>query len=224
MKKTAVSGKKIAVLCGKGNNGGDGFVIARYLADRGAKAAVVLAQGRPKTEIAREMMTRLNDTAVRIADAEEEPGFVSGLLASSDFIVDAVYGIGFRGSAPEGIAGLLRQANASSAVRLSVDIPSGVQCDTGAVEGECFRADYTVTFSTLKPAHLLYPAKNCCGQVTVAPVGIPAMLIGEQDSDFEVTDDGYIKDLFIPREENTNKGSLALCFASVGVKGWRAPR
>ena len=219
VKKTSVSGKRIAVLCGKGNNGGDGFVMAKYLADRGAKTAVVLAQGQPKTEIAQEMFSRLNDTTVRVADVAEEPGFISGLLASADYIVDAVYGIGFRGSAPDEIAGLLRQANSAGAIRLAVDIPSGAQCDTGAVEGECFQADYTVTFSTLKPAHLLYPAKAFCGQVTVAPVGIPGALIGEQAADFEVTDDDYVRGLFVPREENTNKGSFGTLLSVCGSRG-----
>ena len=71
---------------------------------------------------------------------------------------------------------LVQAMNASHAVRVSLDLPSGAQCDDGAVLGVCVRADYTVTFSTYKPAHFLAPARDYCGEVVVAPVGIPTQM------------------------------------------------
>ncbi len=221
-KKVSVSGKRIAVLCGKGNNGGDGFVAALALAERGAKVVVVLVQGFPSTEISVEVFGRLKDTTVRICQYEKEPEYVQSYLTSCDYVIDAIYGIGFRGTVPEMIADVIRAANHARATVIAVDIPSGVFCDTGEVLGDCIQADYTVTFSTLKPAHLLFPGKAFCGEVTIAPVGIPGDFIEEQKGNFEVLDDEYCRKLFTPRKEDGNKGDygslLCLC-GSYGMAG-----
>ena len=100
-KRFPVDQKHIVVLCGKGNNGGDGFVAARHLAELGAKVIVVLTEGQPGTEIAQEMFEKLSGTTVKTVNYLETPEIIAPMLSSADYIVDAIYGIGFHGSVPE---------------------------------------------------------------------------------------------------------------------------
>ncbi|CAB1244471.1 ADP-dependent (S)-NAD(P)H-hydrate dehydratase,NAD(P)H-hydrate epimerase [Ruminococcaceae bacterium BL-6] len=220
--KGRADGKNVAILCGKGNNGGDGYVAARILSERGAKVCVVLTQGAPATDLARDMFSRMDDRKVHTLDWSREPEEVRTVLFSADFVLDAIYGIGFHGSMPQELFPLLDAAERSGAFVLSLDLPSGALCDTGEIEGRCVRADATVTFSTLKPAHLIQPAKEFCGEVHAVPVGIPEELIRETPSPFEAVGPETVRSLFAPRAQNTNKGTygtlLALC-GSPGMAG-----
>ena len=101
---------------------------------------------------------------------------------------------------------VFRAVTNSRGVTLALDVPSGVNCDTGAVEGPCVMADYTVSFSTLKNGHLLQPAKGCCGQVVVVPIGIDLSLINAQESPLEVTDTELAHRVIKPRNPESNKG------------------
>lgn len=222
MKKYSIKGKKIVILCGKGNNGGDGFVMARRLAQQEARVAVVLMEGPPKTETAAEMYEKLADVFLRIVRYEREEATVSALLYSADLIVDAIYGTGFHGRVENSFDALFRMAQESRAPVISIDIPSGAECDTGAIHGPCMRAEYTVTFSTLKPVHLLPPAKEYCGNVTVSPIGISSELIETQENCIYVPDAEYIRSVFQPRNPHSNKGDygrlLCIC-GSYGMAG-----
>ena len=88
-------------------------------------------------------------------------------------IVDGIYGIGFHGAVKEEYLPVIRWTNRSAAKVVSLDLPSGVACDFGKVEGEAVQADYTVTFSALKLSQVQYPAMEYCGEIHVANVGIP---------------------------------------------------
>ncbi len=221
-KNYSLADKRVTVLCGKGNNGGDGFVIARHLSELGAVVTVVLVEGLPTTEIAKQMLSELRFTSVKIIRFDNSPEQAKPVLASSEFIVDAIYGIGFHGSVPQAMLPVFQAVENSKAVIIAVDIPSGAQCDTGAVEGACIRANDTVTFSTLKTGHLLQPAKSYCGHVSVVSAGIPAYLISRQNSNLEVTELELVKQLFKPRNPESNKGDYGrlLCFCgSDGMAG-----
>ncbi len=222
MKKYSIKGTKVVILCGKGNNGGDGFVIARRLAQQEARVAVVLVEGPPKTEIAARMYEKLSDTFLRIVHYEREESTVSALLYSADLIIDAVYGIGFHGRIAESLESLFAHVQKAYAPVVSIDIPSGVQCDTGAVLGPCIHAQHTVTFSTMKPAHLLPPAKEYCGNITVSPIGISSAIIESQTNCLYVPNNEYVKGLFHPRKPDSNKGDygrlLCIC-GSYGMAG-----
>lgn len=221
-KRFPVDQKRVVVLCGKGNNGGDGFVAARHLAELGAKVIVVLVEGQPGTDIARGMYEKLADTAVKTVDYLETPEMIAPMLSSADFIVDAIYGIGFHGSIPEYLHPLFIVVKSCSAMVISLDVPSGVLCDTGSIQGKCIRANYTVSFTTLKNAHLLQPGKTYCGQVAVVPVGITSALINRQPTTLEVTEQHVARAMVKPRKPESNKGSygrlLCVC-GSVGMAG-----
>ena len=219
IKMESPAGKRIVILCGKGNNGGDGYVVARHLTVRGARVAVVLAQGDPATEISREMFEKLSDTSVRVLYLDRDWDFIKDLISSADYLYDGIYGIGFRGAVPEELARLFDAAEASPAHKIALDLPSGVQCDTGAVEGRCIHADDTVTFSARKPAHLLRPAMDFCGEVTCVDVGIPDSLLEASDAAMEVTSRETAAPLFTPREQDSNKGTYGTLLCVCGSEG-----
>ncbi len=163
------------VLCGPGNNGGDGFVSARHLANMGWRVTVVEAR-EPSTAEARrnrDICRRIPSMEFRaVADScqAREPGFRE-LLAKQDVVVDALLGTGSRGLAREPIASLIKACEAAHGLRVAVDIPSGLDVDSGTHEGEVFRADLTVTFHCAKTGHTLAP--ELVGELVVVDIGIP---------------------------------------------------
>jgi NAD(P)H-hydrate epimerase len=159
------SRRPVLVLCGPGNNGGDGFVAARLLADAGWPVRVGLLGG----------ISRLEGDAAHHAakwggmTVDADPS----LLESAGLVVDALFGSGL--SRPlDGLAGdLVRALDASGIPVCAVDVPSGLSADTGEVLGAAAAADETVTFCRRKPGHLLAPGRQLCGVLTVADIGIP---------------------------------------------------
>ncbi len=218
-KKYDLEQKRCVVLCGLGNNGGDGFVAARRLQECGAHVIVILMEGLPSTDNARHMYGMLDDTGVKVLRYEEASSYLPSMVESADFILDAVYGVGFHGSAPQFMEPVFRAVTNSRGVTLALDVPSGVNCDTGAVEGPCVMADYTVSFSTLKNGHLLQPAKGCCGQVVVVPIGIDLSLINAQESPLEVTDTELAQRVIKPRNPESNKGDYGRLLCLCGSEG-----
>lgn len=164
-------GQETVILCGKGKNGGDGFVIARKLAESGFAAAVLLVHGRPRDEDALYMLGLLEGMDVRILDLTQDDA-ARRLIRQADVLVDAVFGIGFRGTADGTLGELFRLVNASGATIFAVDLPSGLECDSGAVTGETVRADYTLAISAAKLCHVLQPAAARCGTVVPVRIGV----------------------------------------------------
>ena len=170
MKKALPQPGTLLVVCGKGNNGGDGFVIARAAAKEGWKVAVLLAEGEPKTPDAITNFERLHSLPVEICT----DGF--GLSAESfTVVVDALYGTGFHGSLrPSGLAAcaLMNRQHENGAFVLAVDLPSGINTDTGDVAEGAVRADLTVTFDSYKPLHTAASSAPFCGRIVCADIGI----------------------------------------------------
>lgn len=158
-------GGPIAVLAGPGNNGGDGFVAARVLRDVGFHVTVLLYgdPGRLKGDAA-EAAQRFDGV---ISPAEP------GELRKAGLVIDALFGAGFRLPLSAAAAALVRAVNAADATVLAVDVPSGVDGASGAIDGVAIEASATVTFHRLKPGHLLLPGRLHCGPVEVTDIGIP---------------------------------------------------
>ena len=169
----------ILVACGAGNNGADGFVAARVLSNRGYSVKVAFAGQKDKMS-----------SACRFA-AERFDGIVTPLSADclrgfKGVVVDALFGIGLSRPIEGEPAAFIAALNASSLPVVSLDIPSGVFADTGAVSSAAVKADLTVTFCRPKPAHFLYPAKEYVGDLTVCPIGITDEIIANQHPRFIV--------------------------------------
>ncbi len=158
--------RPVLILCGKGNNGGDGLVAARHLAKAGGKVTVLFLMGRELSPLARANLYELERLPVTLLDAAELlESERDGLIRSAGIIVDAVFGTGFSGDLPPAIQQIMEAANHAQAVRAALDIPSGVDCDSGTYDPYSFCADVTYSFAVYKPAHLLKSSRELCGRL-----------------------------------------------------------
>jgi len=180
----ALTQRRIVVFCGKGNNGGDGFVVARKVLEFGAKPVVYLFAAPEEMHgdaaANRDAWKKSGGETHVVSDAAEMPA-AKAALEKADIIVDALLGTGARGP----VEGLLREAIEAMNVRrpeqtvVAVDIPSGANADTGEVGSVAVEADYTVTFTAPKIGMLSGKANDCCGELIVADIGSPWTLIEE---------------------------------------------
>ncbi len=163
--------QKVAVLCGPGNNGGDGFVVARLLAQSGWDVRLALLGSRAALK---------GDAALH---AERWTGAVAELsptiLDGATLIVDALFGAGLTRKLDGAALAVVQEINRRGLDCVGVDIPSGVHGDSGQVLGEAPRCRLTVTFFRRKPGHLLAPGRFLCGETVVADIGIPARVLSE---------------------------------------------
>ena len=177
----APDAKRFLVFCGKGNNGGDGFVVARVLMLAGKEVMVILSDGEPKTEDAIKNYGLIKDSLHvyrmnRLSEAIYAAG-IEETLGKVDAVVDAIYGTGFHGNM---WGGALEAANLTASLKeggtkvFALDIPSGMNCDAESEDevGKSFEADYTITFHAKKPIHLQDFAQARCGEIYVADIGI----------------------------------------------------
>ncbi len=166
-----VSGQRVLVLCGPGNNGGDGFVVARLLKQRGFVVSVVLVGDADRLKgDARTMAERWDGGLVP---------FASLSLAEFDLIVDALFGAGLSRALSGEAAAIVSAVQDANVPVLAIDVPSGVDGSTGRPVGPAIQADRTVTFFRLKPGHLLYPGRALCGVTELADIGIPATVLDD---------------------------------------------
>jgi len=172
-----VAGKKVCIFCGTGNNGGDGYVIGRHLINRGINVTVVVCGDRNKIkgdakinldilEQMGESAEFLNPSNPDIADRIER--FVTG----ADVIVDSLFGTGLIGQLSDEYKRLIEGINVSNCPILAVDIPSGLDCDTGEPLGAAVRAAWTVTFVAVKKGFVSESAAQYTGEIFVASIGI----------------------------------------------------
>lgn len=161
----------VAVLCGPGNNGGDGFVAARHLLERGYRVRLGFDGDPSKLPAdAAAMAARYRGTIEPLGE---------GLFAGAGVIIDGLFGAGLARPIDGKFAGLITAANASGVPIVAVDVPSGIDGTTGAIRGVAVRAASTVTFFRLKPGHLLMPGRLHCGPVRLVDIGIPQSVLAE---------------------------------------------
>lgn len=197
------AGKRVEILCGKGNNGGDGLVIARALAARGVRVRVHLTH--PPEALAadaRANAARLAGTGVELRTLPEQPAEslsdLSEWLAAAHLSVDALLGTGVTDVVGGRLAALIALLERSSRRTLAVDVPSGVDADTGAVLGAAVRADVTVTFGLPKLGLVLHPGAEHAGRLVVADIGFPPAIVDAAAPDRHWVEDGLARSL-LPR-------------------------
>jgi len=183
----------VAVVCGAGNNGGDGFVVARLLRDAGREVSVLLAGSREKlTGDARVNLERLEDPERRHGGAPPMPDgyppvrdFPDGVdaIARASVVVDALLGTGFEGEPRGAVGEAIEAIETGAAAVVSVDVPSGVDASTGVVSGVAVHAAVTVTFHTAKPGLWIDPGKSHAGTLEVIDIGIPRGGPGPRDAE-----------------------------------------
>lgn len=222
--RLGVNNKSVAIVCGRGNNGGDGFAVAKRMFDGGAKVRILLALGNPTTDDAAKLLENSEQAGIKTITYIEEKDKLefAKTLDAADIIVDAIFGVGFHGTVSDTLTEIIEMVNSARGTVVSIDVPSGVDSDSGEVAGPCVRADYTVTFSTTKPGHVIYPAVDYCGHVHIATIGIDEHVIQEQEHHISTIDYQSIRLFFRPRKNNTHKGTygklLNIC-GSMGMAG-----
>ncbi|MGA1195763.1 MAG: NAD(P)H-hydrate epimerase, partial [Candidatus Latescibacterota bacterium] len=216
-----LANQHIVVLCGKGNNGGDGFVLARLAAQQGAFVHVFLfaspqdVQGDAKAHL--ERITHLPITCVL---SKETLSSVHRALHQTDLIIDALLGTGIKG-APRGLIAqaidLLKKAKSPI---IAVDVPSGMNADTGF--GDCAIATQTVTFACPRIAHFFYPGRASCGHLYLVDIGIPQTAIRAENSSLFLIDAQWASQALPSQKPDAHKGDKGRVFilaGSVGLTG-----
>ncbi len=171
MVRGAGAAPSVLIVCGTGNNGGDGYALARHLHNAGVRVVLApLGEPSPGTDAAvnRDICRAMGLVEIAPAQIEAHLG--------SDLIVDGIFGTGLDRPVREPAAGIIDRINRSGRPVLAIDVPSGLDCDTGRPLGSAIRADRTVTFVGLKPAMANPAAKEYVGEVVVADIGAPVEL------------------------------------------------
>ncbi len=211
-------GRRVVVLCGKGNNGGDGFVVARHLRARGVRVRTLLVGARADVQgDAAWALRRLG--AARVEElTPERLAELPAALAGADLVVDALLGTGIAGPARETTAAVIEAINAGGRPVLALDVPSGALSDTGALPGPAVAAHATATFAGYKRSLLQHPAAARAGRVTVIPIGIPAQEVGRGIDTFLLEADD-IRPHFRARAGDAHKGSFGHVLVVAGSLG-----
>ena len=200
--------RPVTVLCGVGNNGGDGFVVARILHDWGWPVEVALTGDEKKLSPAAAINARKFKGIIR------PPSFkrLKKMEKSGGLFIDAVFGVGLTRPIENDIADFFNALNETSLPCVALDIPSGVQADTGAVLGTAPFCDMTVTFCRPKIGHFLYPGKERAGKLLVCPIGIPDETVAHQAPRFhENTPELFHVPEPTPYDHKYSRGAVLVC-------------
>jgi hydroxyethylthiazole kinase-like uncharacterized protein yjeF len=208
-----VYGRRAVVVCGKGNNGGDGFVAARHLARWGMRVSVVSidALGDLPESAAANLM-RLDEVGVRVRPLSR----MEDALATADVAIDAIFGTGFRGTPEDAWAAAITTLNGGDSPIVAVDIPSGVNGGTGAIEGDAVWADLTVTFGAAKIGSVLMPGAERAGAVRVTDIGFPDDLL---HADVFVTEPSDVVGVLPARAADSHKRASGVLLVVAGSRG-----
>ncbi|MFT4079050.1 NAD(P)H-hydrate dehydratase [Rhodomicrobium lacus] len=164
-------GSRVTVLCGPGNNGGDGFVCARYLRERGYQVRLALLGKQEELHRDPKEMARRWDEAIEPLSLQS--------LEGAQIIVDAIFGTGLRDDIGGAVAQIIEEVTARKLPVVSVDVPTGIDATRGSVRGIAFKAAATVTFFRRKTGHVLLPGRLYCGDVRAVDIGIPSSVLGD---------------------------------------------
>jgi len=214
---------RVAVLCGRGNNGGDGFVVARVLTERGIDTSVYLVA--PSSEVTGDARTNLGILlaigidVVELSDAAAWELHGTDVLGA-DLIVDALFGTGLRSPLSGLIETIVADLNASSTPVVAVDLPSGLSADTSTIPGPAVDATMTVTLGAPKVPLVLPPAESLAGNLVIADIGIPARIIADLDGpSLDILTRDTMRQLIEPRAADSHKGDYGRVLIVAGSPG-----
>lgn len=218
-----VKGKRVLVFVGRGNNGGDGFVVARHLINAGAEVKIFLlcrseeikGDAGVNFQICKQMRAKIYP----LQNGERDLQKVNISLLYADLAVDAIYGTGFRGVVTGLAAEVIEILNRSGKPIVAVDLPSGLEADTGRVNGPCIGATRTVTFCLPKLGLLLEPGAEYVGKLRVADITIPQSLVAQQKTNRELLTATWCASQLPRRNPEAHKGDFGHVFIAGGAEG-----
>ncbi len=203
---------RVCIVCGSGNNGGDGFAIARILKGRGYSVTVCFVGNELRcTEETKQQIRRFLEIGGKICNEYRADEY--------SIIIDAIFGVGLSREIEGTYSDVLRKMNEAEAVKLAVDLPSGISADTGSVLGEAFRADITVTFQTEKLGLVFYPGREYAGKIHIADVGIYTDTLKADREAAYACDEKDYRAMLPVRKADANKGSFGKLLVIAGSKG-----
>ena len=197
--------RNVLVVCGKGRNGGDGFVIARKLYENGYNVTVMMAMGLPTDDLSSDMLSRVRALGINVVYYENS-STVEKYFEKAHIIVDCIFGIGFKGEPNDNCKKLFTRINNSPATVVSIDIPSGLEGDNNEINSICVSADITIAVLVLKPVHVLRPSMEKCGNVVLAPLNIPDKCYENISASLFTISRDEIKSFFNKRNPQSHKG------------------
>ncbi len=213
---------RIAIFCGKGNNGGDGFVVARHLINRGCDIRVFLVGEMDKlkgdAKINANILANM-DFIIEEIKSEDDLKNIETELLDYHIIIDALFGTGLSKPVSGIYEKVIEIINNSNAFIVAIDIPSGLYADSGTIPGPCIMADLTVTFGLPKICHFTYPAAKYVGEVIIGDISIPNKIIEEMNINLELLDEFCLSPLIIPREKDAHKGKFGHLLVLAGSPG-----
>lgn len=212
MKKEKLDFTDVLIVCGSGNNGGDGFAIARLLKEEGCAVTVFMA-GNPAHLSAE---CRYQWKLFESIGGSIRDHYPDGIYS---LIIDAIFGVGLSREVTGHYREVIEWMNEASGTKVAVDIPSGINAGNGCVLGIAFRADYTVTFQVEKIGLIFYPGKEYAGKVTVTDIGISLRTMEKNKNIAYLPDrEEYIR-MLPDRPEDSNKGTYGRLLVIAGSKG-----
>ena len=214
---------EVAVLCGRGNNGGDGFVVARTLLQRGVDVSVFLmgrvadVRGDARTNL--EILGRLGLTVVEIADSQAWELHFSE-VSDCTLIVDAMFGTGLNAPVSGFIESVIADVNASGIPVVSIDLPSGLSADSADPIGDSIEAGLTVTLAAPKLPLVLPPAETRAGDIVIADIGIPSDILDTIEGPrVDLLTRASMRELIVPRVPDSHKGDYGRVLVVAGSRG-----
>jgi len=214
--------EEIIIVAGKGNNGGDGFVVARHLYNQGCRPHVVLLAKMKELKgdaalnagIAHRIGVKISETPT-----EKEWRVQKKTLKKATLVLDAIFGTGLTKPAGGIYAKVIEDINTSKAYTIAVDIPSGLSSESFQIIGPCVEADLTITLAAPKIAHVFPPAEEIVGELVVADISVPAELFEDERLKLELVEEKQIIPYFQPRKSETHKGNYGHLFIMSGSLG-----
>lgn len=214
-----VEGRSFVVVSGTGNNGGDGFVVARHLWSRGGEVEVFVVGNMERIKgVAKTNLERLEKIGIPVTNItnSEDIDLLEESIEEADAVIDALFGTGISREVTGVYREVIESINALSRLVFSVDIPSGINGNNGMVMGVAVRADYTVTFGLPKLGNILYPGFDYCGELYVSYISYPRELIEKPDLGIETNDP-----IPLPRRKpDGHKGEFGKALFVAGSAGY----
>jgi len=210
---------RVVVVCGRGNNGGDGFVAARHLSNRSVEVEIYLLAA--TEDLAGDAATNCHIAEQMDLPIFENPDQASleAAISSADLIIDAILGTGISGEVRGAAREAIEAINQSPAQVLAVDVPSGISGDTGQVMGVAVWADRTLTFGLPKIGHYCYPGRDHCGEIELVDISLPAALIEATDLPTNLATASDVATMLPPRWADMHKGEAGRLLIVAGSPG-----
>jgi NAD(P)H-hydrate epimerase len=218
----AIQDEKIVIVAGKGNNGGDGFVVARHLFNRGCRPQVILLAKKGELRGDAALNAGIADRiGIVIIEALTEKSWASQKrkIRQATVIVDAIFGTGLTKPAGGRFVKVIEDINRSKAFKVAVDIPSGLSSDTHRIIGSSIKADLTVCLAAPKIAHVFMPAENSIGELVIGDIGVPPFLFEDPNLKLEMVEKKHVLPYYKPRKRDGHKGNYGHLFILSGSLG-----